>query len=131
MNNHFYTEHTVDKNALRVLSMDGLVLNMLLVYDEDKNSINGPSSTVGSQETKTDKLPREGEISRCSEQGGATDLNSLVEESYLRPTNLNNEEEEEIQINNILRTHVKGSNKNSVPWSTQTKFLNDYCTPDL
>ena len=55
----------------------------------------------------------------------------MVEESYLGPENLNNEEEEESQINNILYTHVEGTKEKLIPWSAQTIFLNDYCKPAL
>ena len=57
-----------------------------------RNWYNITSSTVGSQETETDELPGELEISCGPEQGNATGTNLLVEESYLEPTNLNNEE---------------------------------------
>ena len=65
---------------------------MLPVQDEGEISINGTSSTVSIQETETEELPEELEISRVPEQVGASDTNLLVEDSYLGPTNLNNEE---------------------------------------
>ena len=68
---------------------------MIHVHDKNENSINSTSSTASSQEIETDKLPGESEISWVLEQGGATGTNSLVEESYSGPTNLNNEKEEE------------------------------------
>ena len=108
-----------------------MALSFLSVHVKDKISINGTSTTVGSQETETDELPGESKISQGPEQGGATGTDLLVKESYLGPTNLNNEEDQDSRLNNILRTHVEGTKENPIPWSAQTKFLNDYCTPAL
>jgi hypothetical protein len=130
-NNPLYKDFTIDENSLSQLPEDDSVLNMLSVHDEDEFSINGTSSTVGSQEKETQELPVETEISRGPEQGGATGTDSLVEEGYLGPTNLNNEEDQDSRLNNILRTHVEGTKENPIAWPAQTKFLNDYCTPAL
>ena len=58
-----YKDFTIDENSLSQLPDDDLVLSMLSVNVEDKISINGTSSTVGIQETETDELPLEFEIS--------------------------------------------------------------------
>ena len=117
-----YIEHTIDENSLHVIPLDGLVLNMLPVHDKDKNSINDTSSTIGSQETETGKLPQESEISQGPEQGGATGTNFLVEDSYFEPKNLNNEEEEKNRISNIVCTPVGGTKENPIAWPTQSKL---------
>ena len=48
-------EYTVDENSLNVLPLDCLVLEMLPVHDEDENIINSTSSTLSSQERRTDQ----------------------------------------------------------------------------
>ena len=68
-------------------------------------------------------MPVQSKTSQGIEQGDATGTNSLVGESYSGPTNLNNEEEEEIPINNIICTHVEGTKENPIPWPAQSKFL--------
>ena len=95
---------------------------MLPVSDKDVNSINGTTSAISSQETETNTLPRESEISRSSEQGGANGTNLLVGESYSGPTNLNNEDGEESWIDNILCSHVEGIKENPILWPAQSKF---------
>ena len=57
---------------------------------------------MSSQETETDKIPVELKISWSPEQRDTNGTNFLIEESYLGPTNLNNEEEEKSWTNNIL-----------------------------
>ena len=89
---------------------------MLSVHDKDKISMNGTSSTVGIQESESDKLSGELKISRVPEQGGATDTDLLVKERYLGPTNWNNEENEDSWLNNILHDHVEGINESPIPW---------------
>ena len=75
---------------------------------------------MSSQEIETDKIPRESEISRGPDQGGATGTNFLAGESYLGSTNLSNGEEEESWINNILRSHVEGTNENPILWPAES-----------
>ena len=73
-------------------------------------------SCTSSQETETDKEPIESKISQGSEQRGPTGSNSLVEEIYLWPTNLNNDKEEESWIHDILRTHGESTKENTIPF---------------
>ena len=113
-------DFTIDENTLSQLPDDDSILTLLTPHDEDEISIDGTSSTVGSQETETEELPEETEISRGPEQGGATGTDSLVEESYLGPTNLNNAEGEDSRLKNILRTHVEGTREHPIPWLPQT-----------
>ena len=68
-------------------------------------------------------MPVQSKTSQGIEQGDATGTNSLVGESYSGPTNLNNEEEEEIPINNIICTHVEGTKENPIHWPAQSQFL--------
>ena len=75
--------------------LDDSDLEMPPVHDKDENRINGTSSCISSQEIETDKILLVSEISQIPEQEGATGTNLLVEEIYLGPINLNNEEEEE------------------------------------
>ena len=51
-----------------------------------------------------------------------TGTNALVEESYLGPTNFNNEEEKESWINNILGSHVEGTKENPISWPALSNF---------
>ena len=95
-----YTEYTIYDAALNKLFGDGLVLD----------------SCANSQETETDKIPVELEISPSTGQGGPIGTNVLVEESHLGPLNLNNEKVDERQINNILPTNIEGTKENSIPW---------------
>ena len=44
---------------------------------------------------------------------------------------MNNEEEDKRQINNISCTHVEGTKKSPISWSTHSKFHNDYCASAL
>ena len=109
-----------------------MVLEILPVHKKiDENNINDTTSCVSSQETETGKVPVKSEIGRSPEQGGATNTNFLTKESYLGPTNLNNEKEEEYQINDIIRIDVEGTKENPVPWPAQSKILNDYYTSAL
>ena len=57
----------MNKNVLSELLEDGLLLEVLPVYEKGKNSFNSTRSTLGSQETETDKLPGESKISRGPE----------------------------------------------------------------
>ena len=90
-----YTEHTIYDAALNKLFGDGLVLEILPLHDKAEDNINGTSSCANSQETETDKIPVELEISPSTGQGGPIGTNVLVEESHLGPLNLNNEEVDE------------------------------------
>ena len=58
-----YKDFTIDEDSSSQLLLDGLVLELLPVHDEGKNSMNSISSTAGNQEIETDKLSGELEIS--------------------------------------------------------------------
>ena len=118
-----YRNNPINVDLLNELPEDGSVLNCLTFQFEDEI---GPN-----EEESPDEPEDECEQHLGPEQGGATGTTNLVNTDFIGPTNINNIEIEEDKIDNILRTHVEGTNIDPIDWPTRSRKLNDYSQPFL